>query len=97
MQLIAPQVPRACLVRRTAKEEGEVPDRADVGCLGLRRELADRHVLDHAPAQRADRLVGHGSAPVLRLRLDTPILRQVTPSLLPHAPALPPHTTARAV
>src|SRR5215469_10577845 len=33
--------------------------------LGLRRELADRHVFDHAPAQRAHRLVGHGGAPVL--------------------------------
>src|SRR6516225_317464 len=33
--------------------------------LGLRHELADRHVFDHAPAQRADGLVGHGGAPVL--------------------------------
>src|SRR5215475_5062736 len=97
MQLIASQVLRARLVRRAAEEDAEVPDGADVGCLRLLRELADRHVLDHAPAQRADGLLGHGSAPVLRLRLDTPILRQLTPSLLPHAPALPPHTTARAV
>jgi hypothetical protein len=28
--------------------------------LGLRREFADRHVFDHAPAQRG--LVGHGDA-----------------------------------
>jgi hypothetical protein len=28
--------------------------------LGFRRECADRHVFDHASAQRADRLVGHG-------------------------------------
>src|SRR5215468_10776872 len=33
--------------------------------LGLRREFADRHVFDHAPAQRALCLVGHGDAPVL--------------------------------
>src|SRR6516165_2212056 len=33
--------------------------------LGLRHELADRHVFDHAPAQRAHSLVGHGGAPVL--------------------------------
>jgi hypothetical protein len=26
---------------------------------------SDRHVLDHAPAQRAHRLVGHGDAPAL--------------------------------
>ena len=29
------------------------------------REGADRHVLDHAPAQRADGLISHRSAPVL--------------------------------
>jgi len=33
--------------------------------LGLRRELADRHVFDHAPAQRAHCLVGRGDAPAL--------------------------------
>ena len=37
MQLIAPQVLRARLVRRAAKEDGEVPDGTDVGCLRLRR------------------------------------------------------------
>ncbi len=50
MQLIAPQILRARLVRRAAKENGEVPDGADVGCLGPRRESADRHIFDHAPA-----------------------------------------------
>src|ERR1700751_652154 len=33
--------------------------------MGLRHELADRHVFDHAPAQRAYWLVGHGDSPVL--------------------------------
>jgi hypothetical protein len=27
--------------------------------LGFRSEFADRHVFDHAPAQRADGLLGH--------------------------------------
>src|SRR5713101_4398360 len=40
--------------------------------LGFRRELADRHVFDHAPAQRADGLVGHGGAPVLGEVVGTP-------------------------
>jgi hypothetical protein len=33
--------------------------------MGLLRELANRPVFDHAPAQRTHRLVGHGDAPVL--------------------------------
>src|SRR5215469_15352077 len=40
--------------------------------LGLRRELADRHVFDHAPAQRAHGLLGHGGAPVLSEVVATP-------------------------
>jgi hypothetical protein len=63
MQLIPSQILRARLVRRTTKEDSEVPDGVDLGCLRLRRELADCHVLGHAPAQWADGLVGHGSPP----------------------------------
>jgi hypothetical protein len=47
--------------------------------LGLRRELADRHVFDHAPAQRAHCLVGHGDSeaevvegPRIKARLAAP-------------------------
>jgi hypothetical protein len=40
--------------------------------LGLRREFADRHVFDHAPAQRAFCLVGHGDAPALSEVVETP-------------------------
>src|SRR6516165_5134148 len=40
--------------------------------LGLRPELADRHVFDHAPAQRTHCLVGHGGAPVLGEVVATP-------------------------
>src|SRR5262249_20595319 len=47
------------------EKHGEVLDPLHVVMLGLRHELADRHVFDHAPAQRADGLVGHGGAPVL--------------------------------
>src|SRR6267142_1928541 len=47
--------------------------------LGLRREFADRHVFDHAPAQRAHGLVGHGDAPVLSERLLAPHLQDRTP------------------
>ena len=40
--------------------------------LGFWRELTDRHVFDHAPAQRADALVDHGDAPVLSEGCRTP-------------------------
>src|SRR5207244_3951216 len=60
--------------------------------LGLRRELADRHVFDHAPAQRAHRLVGHGDAPVLSEGLLTPHLqdRAPPPAIAFDAPAAAP-------
>ena len=47
--------------------------------LGLRRELADRHVFDHAPTQRAHRLFGHGDAPVLSEVVETPHSQDRTP------------------
>src|SRR5437588_9888391 len=47
--------------------------------LGLRREFADRHVFDHAPAQRAYCLVGHGDAPVLSEVVETPRSQDRTP------------------
>src|SRR5215468_3124106 len=43
----------------------EVLDPLHVVVLGLRCEFANRHVFNHAPAQRADGLFGHGGAPVL--------------------------------
>ena len=39
-------------------------DPLHVVMLRLRRQFADRHVFDHAPAQRADGLVGREDAPV---------------------------------
>src|SRR6478672_2949598 len=47
--------------------------------LGLRRELADRHVFDHAPPQWAHGLVGHGDAPVLSEGCEPLISRQDVP------------------
>jgi hypothetical protein len=47
--------------------------------LGLGREFADRHVLDHAPAQRAYCFVGHGDAPVLGEGCEPLISRQDAP------------------
>jgi len=50
MQLVAAQILEARPVRRGAEEGAEALDGADVAFLGSRRELADRHILDHAPA-----------------------------------------------
>jgi hypothetical protein len=47
--------------------------------LGLLRELADRHVFDHAPTQRAYRLFGHGDAPVLSEGCEPLISKQDAP------------------
>jgi hypothetical protein len=51
--------------------------------LGLWRELADRHVFDHAPPQRAHCLVGYGDAPVLSEGCQPLISRQDAPSRYP--------------
>ncbi len=60
MQLEAPQILEARLARRSAQEGGKGPDGADVTLLCPRREVAHRHVFDHALAQRAHACVGHG-------------------------------------
>ena len=49
-------------VRRSAEEPAELRHRMHVGSLRRRREVADRHVLDHAAAKRAG--LGHRKAPV---------------------------------
>ena len=86
MQLIAAHVLEARRVGRAAEERGEVLDPLHVVMLGLRRELADRHVFDHAPAQRAHGLVGHGDAPVLREGCEPLISRQDAPVTLSRWP-----------
>src|SRR5260370_32838849 len=72
MQSKAAHVLRLGRVGRAAKEGGEVLVPLHVVMLGLRCELADRHVFDHAPTQRADGLLGHGDAPVLSEVVETP-------------------------
>src|SRR5215467_14227678 len=100
MQSKATHVFRLGCVGRPAKESGEVLDPLHVVMLGLGRKPADRHVFDHAPTQRAYRLLGHGDAPVLSEVVKTPRSQDRThPSAtLSAAPdATPPHPTARAV
>src|ERR1700681_2935234 len=46
-------------VRRSTEESCQFHNRADVVVLGLRREMADAHVLDHAPAKWGDAFLGH--------------------------------------
>jgi hypothetical protein len=51
----------ALRLRRVGRAaRGEVHDSLHVVMLGLRSELADRHVFDHAQTQRPDSLRGHG-------------------------------------
>src|SRR5260370_13162457 len=88
MQAIVPYVLRLGRCRRVFKERGEVLDPLHVVMLGLRCELADRHVFDHAPTQRADGLLGHGDAPVLSEVVETPRSQDRT---------LPPATSSAAL
>src|SRR6185312_8574081 len=83
MQLVAAHVLEARLIRRSSEERSEVLDSLNVVMLGLRREFADRHVFDHAPAQRAHCLVGHGDAPVLSEGCEPLISRQDAPLRYP--------------
>src|SRR6476660_9207847 len=59
MKLIAAYVFEARGIGRAAEESSEVLDPLHVVMLGLRRELADRHVFDHALPQWAYGLIGH--------------------------------------
>src|SRR5919201_2048844 len=79
MQLVAAHVLEARRIRRSPEERSEVLDPLHVVVLGLWGQLADRHVFDHAPAQRAHCLVGHGDAPVLNEVVATPQSQDRTP------------------
>src|ERR1044071_5923892 len=83
MQLIPAHVLESRGIRWSPEERGEVLDSLHVVMLGLRRELADRHVFDHAPAQRAYCLVGHGDAPVLSEGCEPLISKQDAPLRYP--------------
>src|SRR5204862_8304908 len=82
MQLKASDVLEARRVGRLAEEDSKSLDGADIALLGLWRQLADRHVFDHAPPQWAHGLVGHGDAPVLSEVVETPHLRTGRPDAL---------------
>src|SRR5258708_7028684 len=85
MQPKAAHLLRLGCVGGSAKERGEVLDPLHVVMLGFWRELADRHVFDHAPAQGADGLIrpddllGHGDAPVLSEVVEAPRSQDRTP------------------
>src|SRR5438876_2685335 len=72
MQLETAKILSRGRIRRTAEEGCERPDVADIVVARLLDEVAHGHVLDHAPAQRADGLLAHRGAPVSRWRLLTP-------------------------
>src|SRR5512132_787689 len=63
MQLEKSQVFGRGSIRRSTQKDGEVLDGADVVALGIGAEVADRHVFDHAPPQRADGRLAHRGAP----------------------------------
>src|SRR5215467_14220819 len=75
MQLKAAYIFRFGCIGGSLEVARELLDPLHIVMLGLLREPADRHVLDHAPTQRADSLLGHGAAPVLSERLVTPHLK----------------------
>src|SRR5580693_3644182 len=79
MQLVAAHVLETRRIRRSSEKRREVLDPLHIVMPGLRRELADRHVFDHAPAQRAHCLIGHGDAPVLSEVVATPQSQDRTP------------------
>src|SRR5207342_3726159 len=60
MQQVAADIFPASAIGRAAKKNGKVLDAPNVLGLRLRHEIAHRHVFNHAPAQRADALIGHG-------------------------------------
>jgi hypothetical protein len=55
MQLIRSDVLDAEAIRRLSKMTAEFSDRVDIRLLRRLREIADRHVFDHALAKRARR------------------------------------------
>src|SRR5215475_11830417 len=55
MQLIATDIFHAEPIWWTIEMTAELRDRINVGLLRRARQIADRHVLDHAPAKRAHR------------------------------------------
>src|SRR6266849_8820928 len=112
---IGTQIPLFCGWRGAAVS-GARPRKAvnvlpDIVVVRLLDEVAHRHVFDHAPAQRADGLLAHWGAPVLRLEcLNPSILKTERPPVTcarsksycgrrnrPTAPPAPPAKRVRCV
>src|SRR6516162_5073170 len=69
-------------MRRMAKITAEPADGVEVGSLRRRRQIADRHVLDHAATERAR--LGHRGISCLRVGLRQPqSSRQQTSMAIP--------------
>src|SRR5262249_6864760 len=76
------------LVGRPAQEIGKLFDVADILVVRLGAEPAGRHVLDQAPAERADGLVGHWGL-LSWVRFKAPLSQDRTPaSATPRDPSL---------
>src|SRR5208282_4744108 len=61
--MVLPQMLHPELIGRSPVKRTELRYRANVSLMGARRQIAHRHVVDHALAQRRDRL-GHRWTPV---------------------------------
>jgi hypothetical protein len=64
MNLERVDVLQAQMVGRSAKISAELRYRVEIGSLRCRRQIADRHVLDHASAERAQ--LGHRKTSCLK-------------------------------
>ena len=62
MNLKGPYILQSQSIWGALKIPTELRDRVQIGLLGRRREIPDRHILDHATAQRAE--LGHLKPPV---------------------------------
>src|SRR6516165_9936992 len=81
MQLKTAKIFRRGSIRRAAEEDCEQSDVPDIVVARLFDEVAHGHVFDHPPAQRADGLLTHRGAPVLRWRsFDPSILKTGRPA-----------------
>src|ERR1700687_2130308 len=79
MQLEKAKILRRGRIRRAAEKGCKCPDVPDIVVARLLDEVAHGHVFDHAPAQRADGLLTHRGAPVLRWRFCNPLILKTGP------------------
>jgi len=82
VQLIGAHLLQTNPVRRAAKMPAELGNRIEVRLLRCRRQIADHHVVDHAPAQRAD--LSHRELLSDEVVQQPNLLRQETPASAAH-------------